>query len=186
MLRKTLNALCLSAALLFAACAADRKESTDAASSASPGANQSATPAKPPAAPQAAQAVTASVEEVRLDAGGKGETSVRLDIAEGFHVNANPPSDKFYIGTQLDAEPQEGITPGKPVYPPALTKKFKFSEKPLAVYEGQAVIKLPLSADRAAAKGRHTFNARIRVQPCNDEVCFQPRTIEASIPVVVN
>lgn len=185
MLRNILLALSLCAALLFPACGGGQKQSADSPTSNAPPANQAATPAAPSAtAPP--QVVTASVEEVKIDAGGSAETSVMLDIADGYHVNANPPSDKFYIGTELTAEAQEGITPGKPTYPPALTKKFKFSEKPLAVYEGQAVIKLPLSADRAASKGRHTFRARIRVQPCNDEVCFQPRTIEASIPVVVN
>ena len=123
---------------------------------------------------------------MQLSAGGAGEALVRLDIAEGYHVNANPPSDKFYIGTEVRAEPQEGVTPGKPVYPPAVTRKLSFSDKPLSVYEGRAVIKLPLTADKGAAKGRHTFRARIRVQPCNDEVCLPPREIEAAIPLTIN
>ncbi|MCA1634658.1 MAG: protein-disulfide reductase DsbD N-terminal domain-containing protein [Acidobacteria bacterium] len=184
MLRNTLNTLCLCAPLLFSACASGQEVPSNAASNAAPGANQTARTPTP--IPQA-QVVTASVEEVQLGAGGgSAETAVRLDIAEGYHVNANPPSDKFYIGTEIQAEPQEGITPGKPVYPPALTKKFSFAEQPLAVYEGRAVIKLPLRAELSAAKGRHTFKARIRVQPCNDQACLQPRTIEAAIPVVVN
>ncbi|MBA3241491.1 MAG: hypothetical protein H0T60_09745 [Acidobacteria bacterium] len=185
MLRNIFIALFLGAALLCAACAADRQDASNSTPKASPDANQTTPPEKPAATPQP-QVVTASVEEVKIDADGSAEASVRLDIAEGYHVNANPPSDKFYIGTELQAEPQEGITPGKPVYPPALTKKFSFAEQPLAVYEGRAVIKLPLRAERLAAKGRHTFKARIRVQPCNDLACLPPRTIEASIPVVVN
>ena len=185
MLRNISIALFLGAALLCSACAADRQEASNATTKASPDANQT-TPPEKPAATQPPQVVTASVEEVKIDAGGSAETAVRLDIAEGYHVNANPPSDKFYIGTELQAEPQEGITPGKPVYPPALTKKFSFAEQPLAVYEGRVVIKLPLSAESSAAQGRHTFKARIRVQPCNDIACLQPRTIEASIPLVVN
>jgi hypothetical protein len=126
------------------------------------------------------------VDEVKLDAGGKGEAAITLDIAEGFHVHSNPASDKFYIATEVKAAPQEGLTPGKPAYPKAVTHKFEFSETPLSVYEGRAVVRLPLSADKAVAKGRHTFNATIRVQPCNDQVCFPPREINAPIPVVVN
>src|ERR687888_151008 len=91
---------------------------------------------------------------------------------------ATPPADKFYIGTEVRAEPQEGITPGKPIYPPAVSRKLSFSDKPLAVYEGQAVIRLPLNADKTAAKGRHTFRAKIRVQPCNDQACLPPREID--------
>jgi hypothetical protein len=130
--------------------------------------------------------VTATVEEAKLDAGGAGEATVRLDIAAGYHVNANPASDKFYVATELRAESQEGVTPGKPVYPAGLSRKLGFAEKPLSVYEGTVRIKLPLRADRGAAKGRHTLRARLRVQPCNDEVCLQPREIDAPIPVTVN
>jgi hypothetical protein len=185
MLRKTLLALSLCAVILCPACGGGQKDASNAPTPGTPDANRAAATASPRAA-ATPQVVTATVEEVRIDAGGKAETSVRLDIAEGYHVNANPPSDKFYIGTEVLAEAQEGITPGKPAYPPALTKKFGFAEKPLLVYEGEAVIKLPLSAESTAAKGRRTFKARVRVQPCNDEACLQPRTIEASIPVVVN
>lgn len=136
-------------------------------------------------APQA-QVVTATVEEAKLEAGGQGEATVRLDIAEGYHVNANPASDKFYVATELRAEPQEGVTPGKPVYPAGLSRKLGFAEKPLSVYEGSVRIRLPLRADAGAEKGRHTLRAKIRVQPCNDEACLQPREIDAPIPVTVN
>jgi hypothetical protein len=132
-----------------------------------------------------AQVVTAAAEEARLPAGGSVESIVRLRIADGYHVNANPPSDKFYVGTEIKAEPQGGIRPGKPVYPPGESKKFQFSDAPLSVYEGEAVIRLPLFAAADSTKGRQNFSARIRVQPCNDEACLPPRDVAASIPVVV-
>jgi hypothetical protein len=188
MRRKLLLALALGGApLLFQACAGSQQEAANApaaaATPASPRAASQATPASQPAQPQP---VTATVEEVSLAAGGAGVAALRLDIAQGYHVNANPPSDKFYIGTEVRAEPQEGITPGKPIYPPAVSRKLSFSDKPLAVYEGQAVIRLPLNADKATAKGRHTFRAKIRVQPCNDQACLPPREIDAAIPVTIS
>src|SRR5688500_18809671 len=79
----------------------------------------SPSPAAHSPAPQA-QPVTATVEEVRLDAGGTAEATVRLDIAQGYHTHANPATDKFYIPTALTAEASDGITPGKPVYPPGV------------------------------------------------------------------
>jgi hypothetical protein len=147
------------------------------------------TAAPSPAAPSPAatpQPVTATVEEVALSAGGAGEARVRLDIAQGFHTHANPAADKFYKATELSAEPQEGITPGKPVYPPGVSRKLGFSEQALSLYEGSVVIRLPLSADKDAAKGRHTFRAKLRVQHCNDTQCYPPQTIDAPIPVTVN
>ncbi|HVF55981.1 MAG TPA: protein-disulfide reductase DsbD domain-containing protein, partial [Pyrinomonadaceae bacterium] len=86
----------------------------------------------------------------------------------------------------LDVSPGEGVTPGKPVYPASVNRKFSFDPKPLAVYEGSAAIKLPLRAEASAPKGKRTLMARVRVQPCNDQACFPPRTIETSIPVTIN
>jgi hypothetical protein len=148
------------------------------------------TPAPGPAATATpapkAQPVTVTAGEVRLDAGGAGEATVRLDIAQGFHTHANPASDKFYIATALSAEPQEGITPGKPVYPPGVARKLAFFEKPLSLYEGSVPIRLPLRAEKNALKGRHTLRAKLRVQHCNDSECFPPQNIDAPINVTIN
>ncbi|MDT5293346.1 MAG: hypothetical protein QOJ76_226 [Acidobacteriota bacterium] len=183
MLRTSVLSLAACALLLFSACGGNQNGANTAATNSTP----STTTVQAPAAPTTPQTiVTATGEELKLGAGGGGEAVVRLEIAGGYHVNANPASDKFYLATELKAEPQEGITPGKPVYPPASTKKFQFSETPLAVYEGRAVIKLPLRAAADASKGAHLFRTKIRVQPCNDQGCLPPREVEASIPLTVN
>ncbi|HEX8501662.1 MAG TPA: protein-disulfide reductase DsbD domain-containing protein [Pyrinomonadaceae bacterium] len=183
-LRKLLPAFILCAPLALGACDGGGRTNANTTANAAPTPATAATAAATPT-PQA-QVVTATVEEARLAAGGAGEASVRLDIAPGFHVQANPASDKFYIATELRAEPQEGITPGKPVYPAGVPRKLGFADKPLSLYEGSVHIKLPLRADAAAAKGRHTLRARLRIQACNDEECRPPRDIDAPIPVTVN
>jgi hypothetical protein len=186
MRQKNLACLLLCAPLVFAACGGGgTTNATNSVATNSAPAPQTNAQAPNAPTPQP-QVVTATVEEAKLDAGGTGEANVRLDIAEGYHVNANPASDKFYVATEIRAEPQDGVTPGKPAYPPAVSKKFEFSNTPLAVYEGRVVIRLPLRADKSAAKGRHTFRAKIRVQPCNNQACLQPREIDASIPLVIN
>lgn len=180
MTRMTIVLLALGASLCAGCGSGSQTQTNSAAATPPPAARASATP------PPAPEILKAAAEEARVAAGGAGEAVVRLDIAEGWHVNANPPSDKFYIGTEVRAEAQGGVTPGQPVYPPALTKKFEFSDQPLAVYEGRVAVRLPLRADASAAKGRQTFRARIRYQPCNDRECLQPRTIETEIPLTVS
>ena len=174
--------LLLSVFSALTACggAPERKADGDAGPVATPAASLLA------ASPTPQEFVRVSISETSVAAGGVGEAEVRLHVAEGFHVNANPPSEKAFIPTQLDASAAGGIEPGKPAYPAALTKKFGFSEKPLKVYEGETAIKLPLRAGAASVKGRHSLPAKVRVQPCNDEVCFPPVTIETSIPVTVH
>lgn len=129
--------------------------------------------------------VTASAAEVSLPAGGQAVASVQLNIASGYHVNSNPASAKYLIATTLSLEPATGITAGQPQYPPSLTKKFAFSPDPLAVYEGEATIKVPLKAESGAAKGTQSLRAHLRVQPCDDQACYPPRTIDTTIPVVL-
>jgi hypothetical protein len=181
---KLLRALLLCAPLALGACGGGQTNANSGVASSNVAPTPATTATATPTPPQ--QVVTATVEETKLDAGGAGEATVRLDIADGYHVNANPASDKFYVATELRAEPQEGITPGKPVYPAGLERKLGFAEKPLSVYEGSVRIRLPLRAAPGAAKGRHTLRAKLRVQPCNDEACLQPREIDAPIPVTVN
>lgn len=179
-----LPSLLLCAPLAFASCGGG-ETNTNGVAAVTPAPNPAATAqATPTQQPQ--QPVTATVDEVRLDAGGAGEASVRLDIVKGYHTHANPATDKYYIATELRAESQEGITPGKPVYPPGASRKLGFAEKPLSLYEGSVVIKLPLRAEKNALKGRHTLRAKLKVQPCNDEACLPPREIDAPIPVTIN
>jgi len=71
-------------------------------------------------------------------------------------------------------------------YPNAIDKKFPFAEKPLAVYEGDTDVKATLKADKAAKKGERSIPARLRIQACDDQVCYPPGTLEVVIPANIN
>ena len=132
-----------------------------------------------------ADVVRASAEALELSAGGRAEASVRLHIAPGYHINANPPTHDFLIPTQLELTPEPGVTAGKPAYPPPLKKKFAFDPQPLAVYESEAVIKVPLSVAASAQKGERALRAKVRVQPCDDNACYPPRNVETTLALTV-
>src|SRR6267378_4273576 len=70
-------------------------------------------------------------------------------------------------------------------YPNEINKKFSFSEKPLAVYEGEVPIKVLLKAAAATTRSSHSLPAKLNVQACDDQVCYSPGTLELTIPVVV-
>jgi DsbC/DsbD-like thiol-disulfide interchange protein len=129
--------------------------------------------------------VRAETSKVEIKAGGSAEASVKLTIASGYHINANPPSFSYLKATELTIEPNEGVTLGKPVYPASVTRKFAFSKDPLAVYEGEATIKLPVNAASNAKQGEQTLKGKLRIQACDEEACYPPRTIETSIPVTI-
>ena len=119
----------------------------------------------------------------------KGESTeavVRLKIDDGFHVNANPATFPYLIATQLDLTPAAGISAGSITYPNPITKKFSFTEQqPLAVYEGETELKVRLSATKTASSGEHNLSAKLRVQACDDQVCYAPGTMDLTLPVTV-
>ncbi len=129
--------------------------------------------------------VKATPQEVDIAGGGSADTTVNLKIQNGYHVNANPPSYPYLKATELDIPSSSGISVGFISYPTPITRKFSFAEGPLAVYEGETTLKVRLKADKSAAPGTHNLAGKLRVQACDDEVCYPPGTIDVAIPVTI-
>jgi hypothetical protein len=185
-MRRNNFALIFCSLLLFVFTACSQSENaTKQAANASPNSSTPESPVSTSTKAPPADVVRADVANVEIKAGGSAEASVKLTVASGYHINANPPSFSYLKATELQVEPNEGITPGKPVYPASVTRKFAFSKDPLAVYEGEATIKFPLNAASSAKHGEQTLKGKLRVQPCDEEACYPPRTIETSIPVTI-
>jgi len=139
--------------------------------------------ANEPPAINSVDVVKANPQEVVIAAGESGEVVVRLQITSGYHVNANPPTFSYLKATQLEITPADGISVEFITYPDALTKKFSFSEKPLAVYEGETTLKARIKADKTTKTGTHNLSAKLRVQACDDKVCYAPGAIDLVVPV---
>ena len=136
-----------------------------------------------PPAINSVDVVKASPQELTVAAGESGEAVVRLQITNGYHVNANPASFPYLIPTKLELTPADGIAVEFITYPDPLTKKFSFSEQPLAVYEGETTLKARLKTDKASKPGTHNLSAKLRVQACDDKVCYAPGAIDLVMPV---
>jgi DsbC/DsbD-like thiol-disulfide interchange protein len=168
---------CLTLLLLSVAC-----------SKPAPNSESANTPAASPAAQKITSegVVKAAAQRVEIPAGGSAEAIVRLTIQSGYHVNANPPTFSYLKATTLEISPSDGVSVAFVTYPKALDKKFAFAEKSLAVYEGDTDLKATLKSDQAAKKGERSIPARLRIQACDDQVCYPPGTLELTIPVNVN
>jgi len=110
---------------------------------------------------------------------------VRLTIQSGYHVNANPPTFPYLKATALEISPADGVSVAFVTYPKAVNKKFAFAEQALSVYEGETDLKATLKSDQTAKKGERSIPARLRIQACDDQVCYPPGTVELAIPVNV-
>ncbi|HEY3102968.1 MAG TPA: protein-disulfide reductase DsbD domain-containing protein [Pyrinomonadaceae bacterium] len=165
-------------ATLFAAC---HRNNGGGISSGTGGWPPSSAPAQ---VSSSAQVVKMTVSPVQIAPGGAAEAVVRLAIMPGYHVNANPATYPYLIATEIKPEKAKGITADKPTYPAAKTRKFQFADEPLAVYEDEAEVKLPLRADAKTA-GEISLPITVRVQACDNEKCFPPATLDSAIPITV-
>ena len=130
--------------------------------------------------------VKAAPQPVGLAAGSSGEMRVRLTIQSGYHINANPPTYPYLIATALQISPADGVSLGPVTYPKPLSRKFVFAEKPLAVYEGETEVRATLKADKSAKQGPQPLPAKLRIQACDEQVCYPPGTLDLIIPVTIN
>ena len=127
--------------------------------------------------------VKAQPQEATLAPGESGETLVLIQITNGYHVNANPPNQPYLKPTELELKPTDGISLESVTYPDPLVRTFGFSDKPLKVYEGNTQLKVRLKADKKVTPGKHNLSAKLRVQACDEKVCYAPGALDLVLPV---
>ena len=132
-----------------------------------------------------ADVVRVRAADVSIPAGGNADATVTLSISPGYHVNANPATFSYLIPTAVDPGKAEGLIAGKPIYPVAQKEKFQFADEPLAVYEGEVQIRLPLRVEVNAGKGARSLLVDVRIQACDTEKCYAPDTLKTMIVVDV-
>lgn len=129
--------------------------------------------ATPETAPldSAAHVQARAVGAVRV---GYDEVRVTLDIAPGYHLNANPATLDYLIPTRLSFA---DIAPLQVDYPTAKSFATAFAHTALAVYAGQVAMlaRLPRGALTKLA------TARVTIQACTDRICLPPATLEVPI-----
>ncbi len=161
---------------LLTSCSGTHTETTNQTASAN------ATPQKPQIASTSVVKVTAQPAIVEK---GTTEAVVQLNIDAGYHINANPPTYPYLKATELEIPDDQALSVNFVRYPEAKTKKFAFAEQPLAVYEGQALLKVQLRTNKSTKAGEQKLGARLRVQACDEQVCYAPGVIDFGIPVTV-
>ena len=137
-------------------------------------------PAKPR---NSTDVVKVSVPIVNVKPSESSDVLVQVVIDKGYHVNANPPTFPYLKATELQIVQSPGVTVGKVSYPDAITRTFAFAEKPLAVYEGTIEIKASVRIDKNTKPGAQRLPAKLRVQACDEEVCYAPGTLDVAIPL---
>jgi len=105
------------------------------------------------------------------------EFTLELTVAPGFHINSQKPEDELLVATSVELKENPMIKVKEVLFPKAKKKKFKFSDKPLSVYEGQVKITLKIELSEDFCGSSLELEGQVRYQACNEESCLRPSTV---------
>ncbi len=100
-----------------------------------------------------------------------GEMLIDIQIADGWHINAQETLEDYFIATELLVEQAPGVVVA---YPDPVIKSLAFNDKPLALYEGHLQIVAMGAGPADAASSRR---AVLTIQACSDDICLQPEEL---------
>ncbi len=133
-------------------------------------------------------AVIVSIAEVPARAirpGGSATVVVRLRIAEGYHVQANPAANEFLIPLELAIDSDGGLTLGDPAYPPPRRHRLAGADADLLTYDGETEIALPVAAPEEIAPGKTLLEGEVRYQACDARTCYFPASLRVAFEIDV-
>jgi hypothetical protein len=117
-----------------------------------------------------------------------GETAVahlRVAVADGYHIQANPASDPFLIPARLELKPKMGVRARNPQYPPARPYRLAGTSSDLRTYDGTFEIIVPFEAGERTQPGDRALSGILRYQACDARSCLFPASIPVSLTVRV-
>ncbi|HUJ72898.1 MAG TPA: cytochrome c biogenesis protein CcdA, partial [Verrucomicrobiae bacterium] len=129
--------------------------------------------------PEAKIATFLSVD--KLAPGTHFRLAVVIDVADRWHINANPANAEGLIPTTLTLQPPASVIIDRIVYPPGASTKVSWSDTPVALYTGRAIIFAEGHVNADAKPGLLRLEGSVRYQACNDSICIAPKNIPVDL-----
>ena len=137
--------------------------------------------------------VTAGVAVMsdRVAAGNPTAVAVVIDIADPYHINpdaarSGPAWFEGQYPTSLRVlEMPEGVEVGPVQFPEPHGYEVAYAEQEILVYEGRAVLYLPLLVGEGAAVGPADVKLELEYQACDPQVCLMPEIVELTASIEV-
>ena len=117
--------------------------------------------------------------------GGTVRMAVEIELLEGMHANANPPSHDWMIPVEASVAGVDGIGLVEAFYPEPVIRQFPYDTEPYLVYEGKFIVGLVLAIDADIPPGGRELEVIVGYQACNDEACFAPTEAKLEYPVMI-
>jgi DsbC/DsbD-like thiol-disulfide interchange protein len=100
-----------------------------------------------------------------------------LEVADGWHINANPATLDFLIPTRFRLDQTPGIRLVAVQYPKGKTFRLPALKQSIAVYEKTVRIPFRLAVEPGVEAGTRRITGNLSVQACDDRTCLAPSEI---------
>jgi thiol:disulfide interchange protein len=117
--------------------------------------------------------VSAALNYQALPPNQQAVIAVVFDIPPGYHIQSNKPTNPAYIPTEVTLSPNPAIEAYAPIFPPDEIRNYPALGR-LNVYEGKAIVYIPIRTKPNAPQGPLHLEGTAQYQMCNDQTCFPP------------
>ena len=122
--------------------------------------------------------VTPLVETESVAAGSPVRVALKVSLPEGLHTQSNKPRDPLLIPTEITIDTPPGVTVEEIVWPPSTDFNSAGQDKPLAVFEHEFAIGVPLNVASTVSTGELVVPVKLRYQACDANLCYPPTTAQ--------
>ena len=132
----------------------------------------------------ATPSIVSAIAEVNAQNKGIYDVMLQLNIADGWHINANPAGQDNLIPTTITVGADTPLEIIDVAYPKGRSTRFEFSSESLNVYEESLTIPLQL---KQKSNMKHDKNVaiilKLTYQLCNETECLLPQTLDIPLEV---
>lgn len=115
--------------------------------------------------------------------GGAYPAALVVTIDSGWHINTDSPYQDWLIPADLQFDTLAHLTPYGIEYPAG--EDITMADERITVWSHNTVIPFTIAVDSSAAHGDHVIPVTFTYQPCSDENCIPPETVELALNISV-
>lgn len=121
----------------------------------------------------------------KLPVNDKCLVAIELDIAKGWHINANPANPEWMKATVVTLKTKHDIKLSKIKYPKHHKLPVEGSPDPYYVYDGKAIVYGLLDIKNLTPEEPVELEFHVNFQGCNSDQCLPPDSIvmKGKLPV---
>lgn len=116
-------------------------------------------------------------------AGKTYKAALLVEVAEGWHINSENPTQDWLIAAKLEPHNTDVFTATRIKYPRSST--FKMLGEEMRVFGGKIRIYFDVKVAAGAAPAEYELPVSFTYQACNDKECRAPQTIDTGLVIVV-